>query len=513
LALDWDLNHLHVVEGEVSGSAVRLLRAFTWEQPFPTDAAAAAPLGPDFRKKLKEAGMGFAPVLFSVGRDRVNVKEVRFPPVPVAEEAALVRFQALKELTESPEDVVLDYTMPGNPGDGERRAQVLLVRKEVFAVCQAFAQAAGLKLAGVSPRSFGVMACLKRVFGTSALTPPPEPADAAAAGVVLGERWAEFCVFQGNRLLLSRSLSMGPNLAADIRRSLSVHAGQSPANAVKAVYMTGPSIQEVRPALVELIEIPVHAFDPFALNEKIEVHPLTRGSYAGAVGQLYDWGAQSGKLPINFANPRQPPPPDRPGFRYARLGLIAGAVLLIGLGVIGRTVLAGWEADEKSVEADSQEVSQQLAEAQLTSKRLKAIDDWDRIKWFDEIYNIEALIPDVNTLRVTSLNAEPITSAEKVQSKFIGFVTLKGKLLGNDEPRRPLDDLVAELNKSPFYSPEPPVVLKDGFTLRIKVGRRGPTDYVELLTVPGPPDDPAKEEDKEGKEGKGRVSGKEKRKR
>src|SRR5204863_7470691 len=123
-------------------------------------------LGRRLREHLKGAGIGAAPVLACVGRDRVILKDLRFPQVPPSEEAAVVRFQASKEISEAAEDVVIDYTTVGEPGpSGERRAFALVVRRSVVAAYQALCKAAGLKLVGLVPRSFGIAACLQRVAG------------------------------------------------------------------------------------------------------------------------------------------------------------------------------------------------------------------------------------------------------------------------------------------------------------------------------------------------------------
>ena len=84
-----------------------------------------------------------------------TVKEIRVPPVPDSEEPAVVRFQAIKELTDSPEDVIIDYTinmLPSTSLSGDRKAVALIIRKEVLDSYQVLCQAAGLKLAALTPR-------------------------------------------------------------------------------------------------------------------------------------------------------------------------------------------------------------------------------------------------------------------------------------------------------------------------------------------------------------------------
>src|SRR5262249_6784473 len=155
-------------------------------------------------------GIAAAPVLACVGRDRLILKEVRFPQVPTHEEPGVVRFQAVKELTDNPDDVLIDYTtLPGLTAEGERRAQVLVVRKELVNAYRALCEAAGLRFAGLAPRAYGLVAVLRRLLGGSVLVPPPEPADAPVALVTVGEKWAEFCILKGDVLLQARTLNIG----------------------------------------------------------------------------------------------------------------------------------------------------------------------------------------------------------------------------------------------------------------------------------------------------------------
>ncbi len=509
LALDWDQNQLHIVAANVRGTSVSVQRAMVWQEPGVPSLTDAEALGQLLRERLKEAGISPAPVLACVGRDKVIVKEVRFPAVPPGEEPAIVRFQAVKELTDSADDVIIDYVPASNGHNGERRATALVIRNSLLAAYQKLCQSAGLKLAGLTPRLVGVSACVRQVMGKTVVTPPPEPADAVIAVVVVGEKTAELCVLRGETFLLARSLPAASNLASDIRRNLLVHAGNDPQNPVRAIYLAGKGAGELRERLSELTEMPVHTFDPFSGNEGRHLPAGNRGSFAGAVGLLYAQGA--GQLPINFVAPRQPRPPANPNLRILRAALIGWLVFFVGLLVLGRVVHARRSSEAEAYEQQQQQTVIELVRTRENAKRLKELYDWDTLVWLDELYDLTARIPDVNDLRVTSLHAEPLPRT--AQSKFVGRLTIRGKLLNKSNPRRPLDELIALFGRDGYYTPQlsgRPLVEKDTFTLVVNIERRAPTAYQARLPGEKGAPEPAEKSEKAKEKEKGKARANEK---
>src|SRR5439155_25968725 len=107
----------------------------------------AAALGRLLRERLKDAGIQAAPVLACIGRDRVILKEIRYPSVPPHEEPAVVQFQVSKELTDAADEVVMDYTpLPESGRSGEQQALAFVIRRELLTTYETLSRAAGLKL-------------------------------------------------------------------------------------------------------------------------------------------------------------------------------------------------------------------------------------------------------------------------------------------------------------------------------------------------------------------------------
>src|SRR5262249_28896112 len=150
-----------------------------------------------------------------------------------------------------------------------------------------------------------------------------------------------------------------------------------------------------------------------------ETHELPtgqRGAFAGAMGLLVERASadrEKRPLAINFVSPRQARPPVNPNYRLIRTGLVAGVVLLVGSIALGRMALANEEARKESVVGAAASVDSQLKRTSANAKRLKEVDSWDTPVWLDEVYDLARRIRDVNKLRVTQFNAEPLAQTAR----------------------------------------------------------------------------------------------------
>jgi Tfp pilus assembly PilM family ATPase len=426
LALDWDHQQLHIVAASIRRGAVHIEKALVWREEQVPNIGNAEELGKLLCERLKEAGIAPAPVLACVGRDRVILKDLRYPAVPDAEEPAVVRFQAVKELTDAPDEVVIDYARIGN-GSGQRRALALIARRELVDAYQSLCRAAGLRFAGLTPRSFGIAACVRHLVGSSPLTPAPEPPDADVAVVAIAEHWGEFGVLREDSLLFARSLEPGPGLAGEVRRNLAVYAGQAPQQPIKAVYVAGGSeLASVRERLRDMLDVPVHSFDPFAGLERSDLPHAGRGAFAGTVGLLHAW-ASGQQLPINFIKPREPKPPRDPNQRKLVLGAALAASVLLAAVVYCYMQLSALDrrvADQANRNAS---LDQLLSKLEEDGKKYKALSEWDRkgIVVLDELYDVVEKFPDTSSIQLTTFAVSPRDDAK---DKHVARIALEGIL-------------------------------------------------------------------------------------
>ena len=489
LALDWDHQQLNIVSASVKGGAVRIHKAVSFAEPRGPNLAEAEALGKQLLARLKEAGIAPAPILACVGRDRLILKDLRYPAVPPHEEPAIVRFQVVKELNDAPDEVILDYAPCPDGGNGERRALAMVIRRELLEAYQKLCKAAGLKLAALAPRPLGLITCLNRLIGTTVRTPAPDPPGATVAVVAVGQPWTEFGVIKGEALVFSRSLATGPALAGEIRRSVAVSGGQSSQNPVRAIYVAGTTEQaELRDRLQQMLGIPVFPFDPFDGAEGPDLPADRRGDFAGAIGLLQGYAGRRA-LPINFVQPKQPKPPQDPNKRKLAMAAAVVGILLLGGLAYGYKMLSDRSGELERLVRDKGDIEQQLAALEDNIKRVKALDEWTStsVVWLDELYDVTADFPNNTSLRLTGFTTTPQTKTAK--DRDVAKMTLRGIAVADDG--RVLTALQNKLGQDNWHrvSGASPgrntgvemVRFRTAFTIPVGVAKRPPNEYTVRL--------------------------------
>jgi Tfp pilus assembly PilM family ATPase len=394
LALDWAANRLHLVAVNTARGKLRVEQAAQWDETEALTPATAEAQGQRLREHLKDKGIAPAPVLVGLGRDNVILKEVRYPKTTPAEEPAIIRFQVAKELTEAPESVVIDYTRLDRPGpNGERRALVVIVRKELLNNYKALCKAAGLKLVAATPRAFGTAECLRHAGASAA---------EATAVVAVAERWAEFEVVRGETLLFARSLTPGAaDFLGEVRRNLSLYAHQPQVEPVQALYVAGdPAQAAVGERLAEIFAIPVKVFDPLP---DVPAAEGDRVGYTAAVGLAQLW-VRWHAAPVNFVAPKEPKPEIETGRR--KLVRVAGlaVVALLAFALLSNLLLSARSAERDRLKEELQQIEEQnraLAPALAVVAQLKDYHA-SQLSVRDEFFDLASRFPGAEGFRLNS---------------------------------------------------------------------------------------------------------------
>ena len=461
ISIDLDAQGVFVASGTARSGGPRIERVLAWTGteaaggPPPLTNETAKRFGEELRDRLRAAGVANAPVVLAIGRDRVVLKELRYPAVPAHEEPNIVRFQAMKELSDSPDEVVLDYTpLENGAANGERRSMAVVVRKDLFSAIQKMCAAANLKLAAVTPRPYAIAAGIGHAIASGTTTAPESRSDAVAV-MTLGPGGGEFTIVRNGDVIYTLAIpapviASETMLLAQVRRNLTTYAGSNPAHPVQALYVADADDSwglRLRPAL----GIPVYSYDPLGEAAR-EIQDDLRGRFAGATGLL---AARGGNLPINFATPRQPRAEADP--KKSQI-LVAALVAIIVLAVGG---LGGWfmldsaEAKVARLTADRDQRKQTYDRLEPEKKRLDAAEQWKarRVVWLDELYEWATRTHGAEGLYAESFYAKDIQPNQKTgKQDHQATMSLK---VGTRNPNQ-IRSLLADLDEdNPKPGPNP----------------------------------------------------------
>ncbi|MGF1579354.1 MAG: type IV pilus biogenesis protein PilM [Gemmataceae bacterium] len=462
LGIDWDHDRMYLASLRVQGSKVQVEKAIIWEQQHTLAPGAAEEFGTKLKEQLKSAKMAAAPVLACVGRERVILKEVKFPNVDdESQEPALVQFQVNKDLSEPLDRVIIDYARHGNLKNAGNVATVSIVRKEWFTSLQNICQAAGLKIQAFVPRAFGVAACLAHAADGLVAFEPPSP-DATVGVITVAQDWAELTVVCGRDILVSRALTgVGDSLVSEVSRTLKIFSTKNSSRPVELVYLAGANEGSVlRDQLAGKLDCPVEMLDPFGLgsSEAItladgtpldNVPSLDRGAFTGLIGLGYLQGEKK-PIPVNFAAPKKPKVTQ--GKKRESIIVTVGLVFLV-LFVGGFFVQQFLSSKDQAIKKKRQELNDIQASIQAAEperQKVNKVLEWDNttLPWADELYNLTAYFPYKVDFRVTSIQVDANQSGTKDEFP----VAAKLELLAPDIAH--VQEFIEKLNQDDYYTAE-----------------------------------------------------------
>jgi len=486
LLIDGDGTEFVVAAANLARGGATVAAVHAWSADQPLTPASAESLGRALRDRLAEWKLAAAPLVVAVGRDRLVLKEVKHPAVPPHEEPAIVRFQAMKELTDAGDDVVIDY-QPRPTDAGDRKALAVALRRESLRAYQLLAQGAGLKLHAVVPRAFGLLALARSA------NPPPPPNEAFAV-LAMASTGGEFLVARGGQLLFARPVA-GPALAStagalsEVRRNLAVFSGQAAGQAVRALYVAeGPSPTGVTDKFRDTLAIPVH---PLVASPPAGTTP---GAVAGVLGLAQALAAP----PINFVKPREPKAATDPHRRPILLGAAAVAAASVALSILAFAQISARDREVTRLRGELGDLTDRIAKVDPDAKRWDELKKWldTEVVWLDELYDLTARTPDVGKLRVIQLSADPLAlpaAADPRRKPYVGRLTVDG--IANEESQT-INQFTREFVKDGTYKVETPVIkpntlmdrrqFAQQFTAKIELEKRPPSSYNRQLTAAAP---------------------------
>ena len=494
LVLDWDQDQFHVLAAQTSRRGVTVTRAITWAHPEPFTPSTADRVGKALREFLNAEKIANAPVIVGLGRDRVFLKELRFPAVAGHEEAGLVRFQTGKEMAEGVDNYAIDYAYLDGSAGNDRQVMTVAGRRDIVAMIQTLCQSAGLKLQGITPKLFGVTYALER-----AIQPDPSPLKPKQLNVVLtvGQRWAELCFFRGERLVQSQALANGPLLVSEVKRNLAVFQAQHAVD----LNLQGPDCLYVfgdDAAVLQNLQagqaLPLHILDPLRQGPAVAAAVKSPAYFAGAVGLASLW-AQSVQQPINLATPKRQTPPSNVNRRNA---LIYGAAALAVVVVLAIMIFTHMQKRSEIARLTREKIESDNFLAKNAQERAEVdyYKEWERstVPWLDEFYDLAARNPFKEEFRVKDLQAISIASTAPKKGAAKDATPIGKIILTGVDPTKKgeyLTALLEAMGGDAHITPRVSTTKADAkganeYLMEILISKQDAKKYTTQLIVPPP---------------------------
>lgn len=411
VAVDLEGRSARLVQAELVGSQVRILRLAAADLSGDVDMGDPAAVGKCLGKALADMGLKDCPLLMHVSRSQAVLKTISLPAGSDPQDLpGMVRYQVEKELPFRPEEAVIDFTIeshydPSGVTDNQGlNVLVGAIRMPMVDYYRQIALAAGGRLMRLSLRPY---ACL-RTLQSCGLTRRHR----CLALVHVGVEETEIDVLSDDSLAFSRSApsktaagsepTMGPVLEV-IRSLQSYHAVQG-SGKIEAVYVSGGTGLEAKivQELHDRLELPCRLFNPAGAMKLLD--DGTCPAFVPALGLAVGQG-EVGQTRFDFSNPKRPPA--KRDMRKLKRQLAVAAVIVVVAAIAGARVL--WIGSMENEVGVLVITKNQLETTNKSVRELAKEADWlknwpgsDK-DWLDHLANLSILFPSCEDVYISNL--------------------------------------------------------------------------------------------------------------
>ncbi|EMI53888.1 type IV pilus biogenesis protein PilM [Rhodopirellula sallentina] len=418
IALDWDDEQIRMVAADVGGRHVKLR------------AAAVVPIGDRelataLADTMRDHSLDKGECLVAIGRDRAELRQMDFPPVPLEELPEVVRFQAIRQFASAGDSAAIDYITTHVDDEGIKAIVAATGPNQLNPIRQAI-EAGGWTLQRVALRPIAAAALYRMKVASG--TNHADESEPIIALIDLVADEAEIVLLRGGEIVFVRSVRLPArasdsavvssartnSLAGEIRRSL-IACGAAGQQCDLVMWGTkerhADEIKQLAERIGQHQDIPCQTrlIDPLEIVGADESIRTSTGSMVGRlaplVGLLVADAGDPGEL-IDFLNPRKTVEVTTDKRKVAAM---VGIPMALALGVI-------WMLWGNLSRLDEQIETQAAANAELRTKtktsdkmieRTELIDQFldSDVNWLDEFERLATTMPPADELIIKEVNA------------------------------------------------------------------------------------------------------------
>ncbi len=367
VACSWHQHHLLILVAKVHGREIELLDALS----VPLDPNSThEQIGQRLAEELRARRWKHFHLLIGLPRSRVEMLNLSLPPASDAELVEMVRNEVMRQLTDLPEDAIVDFHIVQGDAESLRRVEAAVLRPETAAQIHAACAPVGQLPAQMVLRPLAIASLFTRLAGRG---------HNQALLLTVMDCDADMSLFSHGQVVFSRTVRLmdeetGPldasRVSDEIRRTLAV-APLEPQHEedVGHIYMFDDlkRANEFIEQLADELQLPVSLLDPLVglkVAKDVDLEHIHR--FPALIGMVRDYADQS--VALDFAHPKQPPPPPRYGLKIA---LYAGAA------AVGLLLVVGYLRSQLNASVgEARDLAQQVTKTEKLLKQLRRARRW-----------------------------------------------------------------------------------------------------------------------------------------